>query len=70
MNYNYCLYLHTGTYNSTKTSLLLTFSLFIAIMNQVAHFQWGATFFLATPCTFASIQFVVLHHHLQSISQL
>ena len=49
MNCNYCLYLHTGTYDSTKTELLLTFSLFIAIMNQVSHFRWGATFFWPPP---------------------
>ena len=34
---------------STKTQLLLTFSLFIVIINQVSHF-WRGLLFLATPC--------------------
>ncbi len=59
MNCNYYLYLHTGTYDSTKTELLLTFSLFIAIMNQVSHFRWGGgLLFFGHPLYI----YYILHH--------
>ena len=49
-NCNYCLFLHTDTYASTKTQILLTFTLFIVIINQASSFE-GGSFFLATPCS-------------------
>ena len=54
MNWNYCLYLHKGTYASTKTCLL-TFSSFTTIMNPASHSLWGGGSFLGNPLCIAMV---------------